>query len=754
MAYKLSIRVKYALSLCAISISLTVIVLLIFYLTAQSDILRLKTGLQNQFITQYEHEHVDSAKQLSEFLSHFFYDYLYRLDIEGMNQFIRNIKSAMDITTVKIMDLTGKVLTDGTPENTSFGSYIDVSGLQSSDVPVVISKTGNAIMLLFPIEINKHKTGYAQVELSNEPMAKFLNNQAEILNNGLSNFRDMRVKTGLIILLCLIVLSIILSAILSKRVSTPLLQLKSAALAVYNGQTPQPIPVKGNDELSDFIGVFNEMAVKIANYTQELEASVARRTKEHDDAVQIQRVINSILRIAIEPDTLKQKLQTILDLLFMVSWISLQKKGCIFLTDAKSENLIMAAERNLHKELLHRCSSIPFGKCLCGRAAAAGEAVFSDCINDMHDVRFGGMAQHGHYCIPIKSGSRIYGVLNLYLDHGHRRTPAEEEFLTAVANSLVGIIETGIAIDAINQSNQFIHTVLNSMNDALVVINVDDYRIVEANEIFYKEYGLKKDDVINNTCYRVIHKDNVQCDEITHQCPVARTVATGGFARVEHIHHDGSGREINVACSSSPIKDSSGKTIQCVYMLRNITERKRMERQLEQMAHYDSLTALPNRTLFMDRLDSALKMAKREGYKAALLFIDLDGFKDVNDSYGHDSGDMLLKEVAARLLNNVRTTDTVARLGGDEFTVILPKAKDRESIAIVAEKIITSLNEPFQIKGGTCSIGASIGIVTYPFNDISNDEKKIETILKHADIAMYEVKKSLKNNYRFYDDMF
>ncbi|QWR78002.1 sensor domain-containing diguanylate cyclase [Candidatus Magnetomonas plexicatena] len=588
---------------------------------------------------------------------------------------------------------------------------------------------------------------YKDIQLSD-----FLQKQDEMLNQQWRVFDNRLLQTGLLILLAVIAVSIALSVIMSKRLSAPLIKLQNAAMAVYSGEKPDPIPMRGNNEFSNFIRLFNEMTLKIANYTDELERSVKERTRELDDNSQIQQVLNTILKIAIEPTPLKEKLQNVLDLLFSVSWISLQKKGCIFLTDNKSQSLIMAAERNLHPELLRQCSVVPFGKCLCGRAATSGGVVFADCITDSHDVRFDGMAQHGHYCIAIKSGSKIYGVLNLYIEHGHRRSPLEEEFLTAVANSLTGIIEHGMALDAINQSNMFIHTVLNSMNDSLVVIDVNDFKILEANEMFYKEYALEKEEVIGNTCYNVIHRESLPCSEKEHLCPIATTVKTGDFARAEHIHYNKNGRKIYVGCSSSPIKDESGKTIQCVYMLRDISERKRFEKQLEQMAHYDNLTCLPNRTLFVDRLSGTLEMAKREKHQSALLFIDLDRFKNVNDTLGHDGGDLLLKEVAKRLLKSVRKTDTVSRLGGDEFTVILSKVKDIESIIMVADKIISLLNEPFLIKGSTCHIGASIGIETYPFKHATEDKKKVEVMLKHADIAVYEVKNFGRNKYKFYDE--
>ena len=174
-----------------------------------------------------------------------------------------------------------------------------------------------------------------------------------------------------------------------------------------------------------------------------------------------------------------------------------------------------------------------------------------------------------------------------------------------------------------------------------------------------------------------------------------------------------------------------------------IVRRKLHQMKLYRSANYDKLTDLPNRSLFHDRLTQTLRQSKRYDRKFALMFIDLDGFKAVNDTLGHDVGDELLIKTAKRLLGCVRDSDTVARIGGDEFTIILQSISLFENVESVAQKIIHDLSDPFKFKKNDAQIGASIGISFFPDN---GDD--METLLKKADEAMYKVKKDGKNNYR------
>ncbi|MGD8568654.1 MAG: EAL domain-containing protein [Gammaproteobacteria bacterium] len=175
-------------------------------------------------------------------------------------------------------------------------------------------------------------------------------------------------------------------------------------------------------------------------------------------------------------------------------------------------------------------------------------------------------------------------------------------------------------------------------------------------------------------------------------------------------------------------------------------ERKRSEERLTYLAQYDPLTDLPNRTLFRERLTQALQRASRRQELAALLFLDLDHFKDINDTLGHDAGDTLLVSVADRLKRCIRAEDTVARLGGDEFTIILGRIKHIEEAATVAQKVIDIMSRPFSLNNSEVFVTASLGIATYPTCGTNP-----ETLTKNADTALYSAKAQGRSNYKFYE---
>lgn len=193
------------------------------------------------------------------------------------------------------------------------------------------------------------------------------------------------------------------------------------------------------------------------------------------------------------------------------------------------------------------------------------------------------------------------------------------------------------------------------------------------------------------------------------------------------------------------IKDSNNQIIQYVAVFSDITKRKQAEELIWRQANYDALTNLPNRSLFTNRLALAISTAKRSQERVALLFIDLDRFKWVNDTLGHQAGDVLLQEAAQRLTHCVREADTVARLGGDEFTVVLPNLEEVLEARKIAERILDSLSQPFTLDNHEVSIGGSIGITCFP-----DDGQEVETLLKNADTAMYQAKENGRNTFRFF----
>ena len=182
-----------------------------------------------------------------------------------------------------------------------------------------------------------------------------------------------------------------------------------------------------------------------------------------------------------------------------------------------------------------------------------------------------------------------------------------------------------------------------------------------------------------------------------------------------------------------------------IVILRDITEQKHAEERIQYLAQYDQLTKLPNRFLFNDRLQHSIERAQRSNKKISLLFLDLDGFKNVNDSLGHQAGDELLQVIADRLSNIIRTEDTVARFGGDEFTIILEELEHSDHAVVVAKKVLQVVGEAIYLSCHEVTVGVSIGISIYPDNGTDADD-----LIKKADIAMYESKKQGKNCYKFY----
>jgi diguanylate cyclase (GGDEF)-like protein/PAS domain S-box-containing protein len=181
-------------------------------------------------------------------------------------------------------------------------------------------------------------------------------------------------------------------------------------------------------------------------------------------------------------------------------------------------------------------------------------------------------------------------------------------------------------------------------------------------------------------------------------------------------------------------------------VIRDITEQVENVERIQHMANHDALTGLPNRQLFTDRLMHATKLAKRNDKPLVLMFVDLDKFKPINDTLGHDAGDVVLIEIAKRFKSLIREADTVARIGGDEFVILLEEIDTPQSANIVAQKILDSFQEPILAAGQKCYLGASIGMAAFPDHSVNPDE-----LMRMADEAMYAVKTHGRNNYRMYD---
>ncbi len=196
------------------------------------------------------------------------------------------------------------------------------------------------------------------------------------------------------------------------------------------------------------------------------------------------------------------------------------------------------------------------------------------------------------------------------------------------------------------------------------------------------------------------------------------------------------------------INDSAGAPIRYVSVFSDITDLWREDEYIKHLAFHDALTDLPNRTLLIERLQHRIEAARRDPAPLTIMFLDLDQFKVVNDTYGHDVGDELLRIVGKRLVALIRQSDTVSRIGGDEFIIKFNNVADREELSHVAERVIATINEPMEIRGTTLAIGTSIGIATYPEDGINPED-----LIKSADVAMYAAKGAGKNTFRFFREI-
>jgi diguanylate cyclase (GGDEF)-like protein len=240
-----------------------------------------------------------------------------------------------------------------------------------------------------------------------------------------------------------------------------------------------------------------------------------------------------------------------------------------------------------------------------------------------------------------------------------------------------------------------------------------------------------------------ILKSNRHEPEFYHQ--MWETLLANGFWQGEIWNRRKDGAVYPAFLSIISLRNEAGETTHHIGSLQDISFMKASEERIRYLAYHDPLTGLPNRLLFVDRLNLAIQQAKRDGTKLAVIILDLDGFKKVNDTLGHPVGDLLLVEVARRLSENIRAEDTVARLGGDEFIILLPRIRQEEAVLLVVRKVLSWLGRPMELKGHELVVSASLGVSLYP-----GDGTTYEDLLKAADIAMYRVKESGKSGYQIY----
>jgi diguanylate cyclase (GGDEF)-like protein/PAS domain S-box-containing protein len=303
----------------------------------------------------------------------------------------------------------------------------------------------------------------------------------------------------------------------------------------------------------------------------------------------------------------------------------------------------------------------------------------------------------------------------------------------------------------LEEQHIFLQSVINGIDQSVMVID-KEFNILLANDAAKKLSDIQIiEDLSQSKCYELLHHQNHPCDSDVH-CPLIDTFDEQKDLQRVHKHITSSGEEQFVELTTTPLYNKDHELYAIVELGHDITEHLKTQKVLEEQkdalnyqAHYDALTSLPNRVLFIDRLKHSMDIAKRDNNQVALIFIDLDHFKEINDSIGHHAGDYILKECAKRLKSMLRKIDTVSRFGGDEFTIILEKMNSENEIVDTVLHIIDKLQEPYIYEHRKLYCGASVGISIYPENGNTHQE-----LLKNADAAMYKAKGEGRSTYSFY----
>jgi diguanylate cyclase (GGDEF)-like protein/PAS domain S-box-containing protein len=307
------------------------------------------------------------------------------------------------------------------------------------------------------------------------------------------------------------------------------------------------------------------------------------------------------------------------------------------------------------------------------------------------------------------------------------------------------VIALKIAAEALLGDRERAEVTLNSIGDAVLSTDIEG-KITYLNTVAERMTGWSREEAYGRPlgeAFRVINKDTREPARNPLEFAIQQDQTVGLTTNSMLVRRDG--LEAAIEDSAAPIRDREGRVVGAVVVFRDVGEAQALARKMAHVAQHDFLTELPNRLLLNDRLTQAIGMAQRHHKKLAVLFVDLERFKPINDSLGHAIGDAVLQSVAKRLRETLRHTDTVSRQGGDEFVILLSEIESAHDAALVAEKILAALAAPHMVGGRQLCLTASIGISLYP-----DHGRDTEELVHNADIAMYKAKRSGGHNYRFF----
>ena len=345
--------------------------------------------------------------------------------------------------------------------------------------------------------------------------------------------------------------------------------------------------------------------------------------------------------------------------------------------------------------------------------------------------------------IPIKSGSEIIGVLDFYAQKIAAPEPQFLRVLRLAAAEIGHFYQRAIAMERLRESEERFSSTMKLAAIGIAHVD-DDGRFLYANPQLCEMLGYSERELLGLTAKQISHPGDVAASDDLHAR--LRSGAISSF-KLEKRYLRKDGTPLWCGLTIAMKRNRAGAPLYDISVVEDISARKRAEERIQYLATHDGLTGLPNRAMFGQLLNLAVETSRRYERQFAVLFIDLDRFKVINDTLGHEAGDVLLREMAARLRECLRASDVVARLGGDEFVVLVQEVSDVGQVSSVARNILSAVMKPVVILGQECRVTASIGVCMHP--EEGQDE---QSVMKNADMAMYLAKEEGKNNYQFYSN--
>ncbi|MBU1395962.1 MAG: EAL domain-containing protein, partial [Gammaproteobacteria bacterium] len=501
-----------------------------------------------------------------------------------------------------------------------------------------------------------------------------------------------------------LVLSGIMAFVLGRGLSRPIQKLTQVADRIAAGDLTPRAPREGIDELDRLGHAFNHMTDALAEARHDLESQVEARSREL-------RAISSMQ-------------EAILDQAGALI-VVLDREGRIRRFNRACEELTQYSFEEVEGKFVWDCLLAPEER------KTVREEAYCALVRNPHSLR----NTYTNYWVARDGTKRLIEWSNALLldEHG------EMEFMVSIG---IDVTEKSIAVAALKESAK-------RLNEAQRIARVGSWeldlvggKLTWSDEIFSLfEIDKTAFDATYEAFLNAVHPEDREWVDQTY----THSLATRTPYEITHRLRmpDGRIKWVNERCETR--YDAQGKALLSTGTVQDITERKLAEAQISQLAYHDALTGLLNRFSLQSQLEQALSMAHREQRTLAVVFLDLDRFKTINDTLGHAMGDALLKDVAYRLRDNVRDSDIVARLGGDEFVVVLTEVDDATAAARVADKLLQALAERYPIGENILRSTASIGLAMYP-----NDGEDSDTLMKNADIAMYHAKSQGRNNVQFF----